>query len=142
YFNKLVIPFPALYKKIDEVVENLTMNDFIVNNDVDYENAKEVQIVDSYDQIQKVYMTKEDALKTAAHEGKALIQEKKRTYLVDKEMFLEDKKRYIKESYLMAVENLKSEDTLYASRNETNNRLDTNFTNMAKELLKIIYDEN
>ena len=62
-------------------------------------------------------------------------------FATDLYKFVYNKKHEITENYLEALINL-DEKNFYASRNETNNRLDTNLTNFPSILLEVLLEDN
>lgn len=78
----------------------------------------------------------------ADQKEKVLVDNGKKIIMVDEAYFLMEQKQFTRMAWTSAVDNLTSHNTLYAHRNETNNRLDTNFTNLPKPLWKQILIEN
>jgi hypothetical protein len=88
----------------------------------------------------KYWMQKELAIDKAKKEKQFLIQDGDNFYIGHPEEFLIRKKISILQSYKSSIKNIEYKN-FYGKRNETNNRLDTNLTNMPKLLVnKICYD--
>ncbi|MDG3582033.1 hypothetical protein [Galbibacter pacificus] len=141
-FKKLSIPFPKLYAKRDEIIDDMSISDYPAFEDVKWGGCRRVQEIDLDGFVEDRFITWKDAAVTADATNRVLVEKNKRFYIIDAEMLMVMAKEDAYKSYTASIENLKSEDTLYANRNETNNRLDTNFTNMKSELYGIIKEEN
>ncbi|WP_136465511.1 hypothetical protein [Flagellimonas onchidii] len=138
-FRTLTIPFPKLYRRIEKEVEFITVQHYKIDNEVKFP-YKEVTVRELWDdgQYDKIgVLTKKQALDEARSNGKTLIDTGYGIIIADLDFFVARQKDYVGKSWKQAVDNL-TVKTLYAKRNETNNRLDTNFTNLAKPLYDII----
>jgi hypothetical protein len=161
-FSERKIPFIKLYKKVEQITNELSLDDLKINLEARYEGRKAVAIFENNPQVLEMEENERgkikfinrgygnttkhltfDSLVYLSHEMSLdVVNDGGKIYLCDSYDYLESKRRYIKLSYLNAIENLKDEQTLYASRNKTNNRLDTNFTGLASDLYEIILVEN
>ena len=114
YFNSIV---PASFK-----------TDFEINKKVFNYNDK--------------YLTKDQALEKSSKMGVTIIEDYNgKIYFDNLTDFVNKKREAIFSSYYESILNL-SEGHFYASRNETNNRLDTNLTNLPSLLLNVIKEDN
>lgn len=88
-----------------------------------------------------IHIKKEKAIEKAISEGKTLIQHKSKASIDNIDEFV--KKRKISKVYndMILIQDL-VDKKFRSSRNETNNRQDTNFTNMSGYLLKVVKDDN
>lgn len=124
------------YKKIKAI----EINRFNVNE----------QIVDEYFQaiIKKgneqttYWLTRDNALLIAKKEGLSLIQDHRMFYITDADEFIQLKKQALTASYIGSIDRIEKK-YWYADRNDTNNRLDSNITNLCGDLMdEIIHDNN
>lgn len=84
----------------------------------------------------KSWISIERALYKAIKSGHNLINVKNNEYMImDYEEFLQVKSIQLKHSYMSHVSRFKN-NRLYAKRNKTNNRLDSNFTSLPSAMLK------
>lgn len=88
-----------------------------------------------------IHLKKEKAIEKASNEGKTLIQHKNKASIENLDEFI--KKRKISKLYndIILIQDL-VDKKFRSSRNETNNRQDTNFTNMSGYLLDVVKDDN
>lgn len=143
-FRLLNIPFDKLYPYIDNKVKHLSISDYITDKKVDWAFPKmDVTEIDE-DWLFTVHkkLVKKEALLIADQKNKIIVNDGKKICMVDPEYFIMEQKNFTKMAWTASVENLVDESTLYGKRNKTNNRLDTNFTNMSKDLFEIILDHN
>jgi len=89
----------------------------------------------------KVWMATELAIRQANEQKSFLIEDEGRYYIMDEYEFLLMKKSAIYIAYRKAILNM-DKGLYFSQRNTTNNRLDTNFTNMANVLTKQICKDN
>lgn len=87
------------------------------------------------------YTTLTNALKDAKEQSANVIQYKDKFFIDEVEYFLLRKQRSVAISYWKAFDKLCSK-VIYANRNATNNRLDTNLTSLPKILFNKIVEEN
>jgi hypothetical protein len=143
-FQKLKIPFGKLYAAIDDTIKRISLLDYDTDDRVEWTYIKEQVFIieDDWNYRELGYLTKEEALLYADLYDKVLIDTGDKKVIADPKYFLWQTKEFTRESWTQSVDSLASQDTLYAQRNDTNNRLDSNFTNMPKELYEIILREN
>lgn len=131
------------YKKVDvlkkEYLDNLTINSFILNDSIDKEKFNVIFRKGRSEK--KYWMTKEAALAKAKSMGMNLIQDKDHVYIMPDNEFLEMKRQSKNIAYTDSINRLKK-GILYARRNKTNNRLDTNYTNLPGFITKEIFRQN
>lgn len=135
--DSLEVDYEKLIDEIKNKIKNTTMSSFKFKNKIKEEKF-EVTFLTSG---RKKWITKKKANSIAKFNYESLIKDGKNYYIGGKEQFLEYKKRNMLYSYMDSIERLKEGD-LYAKRNATNGRLDTNFTNMPSFLLKEIMNQN
>ena len=131
-FNTLVIDLPKLK---EASLNNLTNLDYKSNESIDdrilfYNNG-----------YKKYPLTKKRALQIAKEDGLDVIQDGITLFFCKKEEFLQNAvelKQFHHNSVLKKLEH----KILHANRNKTNNRLDTNITNMPSFMLEIIKQDN
>ena len=134
--NQLNINVHRLQKIANKIVEDLSIDDFVVNEKID---DIIVKITESNN---KDYFIKRDnAIIKAKESGKSLIQDGRRFLIENEEIFIDNKKKFIHISYINSIKRLEYKSH-YANRNPTNKRLDTNFTNMASVMVDDICKEN
>lgn len=137
--KKLNIYEEELYKLTDDYVKSLTIENFNINEKVTKEafNVKYLSSVKN----KKYWMQKELAIEKAKKENQTLIQDGDNFYIGCPEDFIIRKKVSIQQSYNASIKNIEYKN-FYGKRNETNNRLDTNLTNMPKLLVNRICYNN
>lgn len=132
---KLDIDFDKLRKIIKQRITNLSIEEFKTNED----------ITQSLIELEKDGVTikigTDKALERANLEGKTLIQDKARFVIEDEKEFILRKRIAFKLSYDEAVRQIENKQ-YRAARNTTNNRLDTNLTNMCSDLVNEICNQN
>lgn len=143
-FRLLEIPFDKMYAKIDEKVNNLTIYDYKTDDKVDWFFSKMdvTEIDEDWLFTNRKGLTKEEALLIAEQKQKLIVNDGKKICMVDPDYFILEQRNFTKMAWTASVDNLADESTLYGKRNKTNNRLDTNFTNLSKELYDIILNHN
>ncbi len=119
-----------------EEIEKVKIEDFKINDNVS-RDAFNV----SFGKDKKYWMTKEKAIEKSLELDKTLIQDENKFYIVDEYEFILRKKSSMLQSYQDAINKLVNKK-FYGKRNTTNNRLDTNLTNMAKILTNEVCSEN
>lgn len=87
------------------------------------------------------WMTKDNALRIAAEENLTLIQDQKKFWLANLEEFVTMKKNVFTDAYMGSIDKIEK-GYWYADRNCTNNRLDSNITNLCSDLTKEIIESN
>ena len=90
----------------------------------------------------ETYLTKEQALEKSRKLGVSIIEDYNgKIYFDNITDFVNKKREAIFSSYLESILGM-SNKCFYADRNSTNNRLDSNITNMPSLLLEVIKDDN
>lgn len=145
-FDRLHIPFEKMYKAIDEKVGSICLNDYSHDEAIDWPYRMKVHELSENWLFTPLYdgkrLTKKEAINVADQREKVLVDNGKKIIMVDEAYFLAEQKQFTEMAWTSAVDNLSSHETLYAHRNKTNNRLDTNFTNLPKKLWETILYEN
>lgn len=135
--DNLQIDYKIIEKQIKNKIEDLNISRFKCDNKIKAEKFEVMFLTSGTVK----WITKKKAQSIANYNHETLIQDGKNFYIGGKEQFLEYKKRNLYLSYTDSIERLKTGD-LYAKRNKTNGRLDTNFTNMPSFILKEIMKQN
>ena len=143
-FGLLDIPFDKLYQHIEEKVSNIFIDDFEIDERVDWihPTMKVYEIDENWMVDEGSSMTKKEALLIADQKNKTIIFDGKKVCIVERDYFIMEQKNFLRTAWTSSVDNLADESTLYAKRNNTNYRLDTNFTNLSSELYEIILRHN
>jgi hypothetical protein len=109
-------------------VEKIKIEDFKINENVNRDSFNV-----SFGGDKKYWMSKEKAIQKSIELDKTLIQDDNKFYVIDEYEFILRKKSSVLQSYQDAINKIANKK-FYGKRNSTNNRLDTNLTNMAKVL--------
>ena len=117
-------------------IEKVKIEDFKRN-----ENVSRDSFNVTFGNDKKYWMSKEKAIEKSIELNKTLIQDETKFYIVDEYEFILRKKTAMLQSYQDAINKLVTKK-FYGKRNSTNNRLDTNLTNMAKVLTNEVCLEN
>lgn len=118
-------------------IRNVNINDFQTNEEI-LEEAFPVYL-DGKEEVK--YFTLKGALSLAKKQNKTLIKDKRKYFITSEEKFIKNKKAEKLISDLSSIKCLK--DQVYrANRNLTNNRLDTNITNMSGYLKDVLIYDN
>jgi hypothetical protein len=133
----LKIDKKALMDITDEYIETITIDKYKVDEEVDGRIAMKV----SYGKGKRYFMQRAVALRKAKEDMKSLIQDGDEFYIMSISEFILRKKISALQAYYDAINKL-YDKKIYGKRNDTNNRLDTNLTNMAKILVKDICEKN
>lgn len=124
-----------LMKIVENKITSIKESDFIIN-----ENIIERQVpMTSNGKV--FYMTRENAIAKAKEQNKDLIKDGKRYVIDTLQAHIAKKKESVRVSYTNAIMSLEMKD-FRASRNNTNNRLDTNLTNLCSDLTDMICEDN
>lgn len=131
------------YKKLKEIaskkIDSITIDSFKTGETV---SANYFQVIIKKKESQyKYWMTKENALRIAKEDNLTLIQDHKTFYITNAEEFIITKKNVYKDAYFGSIEKIEK-GYWYADRNSTNNRLDSNITNLCGDLMEEIIKEN
>lgn len=140
-FKDLTIPFDTLYEEVEAHVQGMSLTDYKYNLDAEYKGVREITVWDG-NNIYNKRVSFHTAKQTAMQLDKDIIKDKDTIIIADMQDYLDQKRLYTYQSWTTVVDNLKSEDTIYAKRNKTNHRLDTNFTSMPSKLYDIILEAN
>lgn len=137
--DSLVIDYNNLESILKDKLDNLSIDQF----EVDYQiQAKSVQLNITYGKENKrFYTSTTNAIAMAQKQGKSLINDEGKFKIDTIEGFIHKKKHAINFYYQNSITRLKNKNYM-ATRNETNNRLDTNLTNMSSLLVDEICLQN
>lgn len=124
----------------DSKMSELSIKNFRINEQI-LEDSFEVIIKDGNYTSQPFFIKREDALKKAQERGRTLIQDKRRFFIMNVDEFIRMKKNVYNLYYTDCISKL-SKGIWLANRNDTNRRLDTNLTNLCKDLTNIIVEDN
>lgn len=134
--NSLVIDYYKLMDLIENKINNILVKDFQVDEQIKEKTIK-MQSTDG-----KLYYTKTvNAIAMAKSKGYCIIKDDGRYGMAILSNFIHNKKQSIGFSYLTSLLRLQRKN-LKAERNNTNKRLDTNFTNMSSVLVDEICFQN
>lgn len=140
-FKRLKIPSNILSKILEKKLNGLSISDFKTNENIYFHGRRNIRIYKNYSFIER-QLTLKDALKICEIEGKSLIQDKSKLYLMYEYDFLCEKRTYINWYWGAAIEDLKEDVTIRANRDKTSRRLHTNFSNLPNDLFSVICKEN
>lgn len=133
----LKIDKKALLDITDKQVEEITIDKYKVDEQVDDRMVLKV----SFGKGKRYFMQRSTALRKAKEDLKNLIQDGDEFFIMSKLEFVLRKKISVLQAYTDAINKL-YDKKIYGKRNNTNNRLDTNLTNMAKVLVKDLCEKN
>ncbi|CAA6810222.1 MAG: Unknown protein, partial [uncultured Sulfurovum sp.] len=137
--ESLEINTKKLKEMTKERMDNLSISNFRTNEDIEDNNFKVCLKNDNFEM--NYWSSTENAIKKAKEKGLTLIQDKSRYYIMDANVFINMKRDYILASYSDSINKI-DKRYWYASTNPTNNRLDTNITNLCGELMNEITESN
>lgn len=120
-------------------IDDLSIEDFKMGSQISDQKFQVRMFVGS--ELKNRWITKEDALELARLNFKELIQDKKAFYIMTPEEFIARKRLMTHISHQDAITRLVKR-YWNVSRNTTNNRLDTNLTNLASPILDVIMETN
>jgi hypothetical protein len=120
-------------------IDDISIEDFKTRTQISEQKFQVRMFVGA--ELKNRWITKEDALELARLNGKELIQDKKAFYIMTPEEFIARKKLMTQISHEDAITRLVKKYWT-VSRNTTNNRLDTNLTNLASPILDVIMELN
>ena len=126
--NHIKVDRKVLMKLSSDEIEKIKIEDFKTNEDVSRDSFNV-----SFGTDKKYWMSKEKAIEKSIELNKTLIQDDSKFYIIDEYDFILRKKSSVLQSYQDAINKIVNKK-FYGKRNTTNNRLDTNLTNMAKIL--------
>lgn len=137
--KQLNIDTKKLISITNEKIDKLNISSFRVNEEISEDSIYVCFKKGNYEQ--RYNTTTEKALETARKHNISLIQDKRKFFLMDEGEFIAMKKDFILASYTDSISKIEKK-YWYADRNATNQRLDTNITNMCGELMKEIINSN
>lgn len=126
-----------LIQLTEQYAESIQISDFKINSQIDN---------DFFEVIDRKYGTKrmttlQRAIEVATARGMAVIKDRNKYYLDYADHFISEKKRAVRFHYLKAIDKL-NKGIYYVHRNQTNNRLDTNLTNLCELITEQIMEDN
>lgn len=135
--KQLSINKDLLIQITEQHANSITLLDFKVNEQIDN---------DYFEVFDRRYGTNrmttlEGAIEVATASGMMVIKDRNKYYLDFPNQFIQEKKRAIQFHYSKAINKL-DKGIWFVHRNTTNNRLDTNLTNLCELLTKKILIEN
>lgn len=134
--NSLVIDYYKLMDLVKTKINNLSIKDFQVNEQI---KEKIIKMQSTYG---KSYFTKTvDAIAMAKSKGNSIVRDDGKCGMAQLSNFIHNKKQSIGHSYLTSLVRLQKKN-FKAERNLTNKRLDTNITNMSSMLVDEICLQN
>lgn len=137
--DSLIINKESLLEIANKKINFLTIKNFNVNEQIE---EQFIQLIEKKgNTVKKYWMTLEAAIVKAKVSGRLVIQDKTNFFLMDEKEFILNKKESILDSYNTSIHQLVSK-YYFANRNITNNRLDTNITNMCSDLVDRICNDN
>lgn len=136
-FQALKINRENLIQISDEYAESINISDFKVNKQIDN---------DFFEVIDRKYGNKrmttlDRAIEVATARGMVVIKDRSKYYMDYSDHFIREKRRAIRFHYRKAIDKL-HKGIYYVHRNTTNNRLDTNLTNLCELLNEQIMEDN
>ncbi len=135
--KQLSINEDKLFQLTEHHADSVTLLDFKVNNQIDN---------DFFEVIDRKFGSKRmttlvRAIEVASARGMVVIKDRNKYYIDYPDNFIGEKKRVIRFHYRKAINKL-HKGICYVHRNETNNRLDSNLTNLCELLTKEIMLDN
>lgn len=126
-----------LIQLTEQHAESISISDFKVDQQIENE------FFEVFDRRNGNYrmITKERAIEIAVARGMSVIQDRNKFYLDYTTLFIQEKRQAIRFHYIKAINKL-NKAIWFVHRNETNNRLDTNLTNLSELLTKNLMLEN
>ena len=125
-----------LYDLASKELEKVVIENYNVNEQIDRDTVNVI-----FKGKKRYWMKRDEAIKVATESCKALIQDKSMFYVIHPVEFILKKKTAIFQAYMDAVNKL-VDGHFYGKRNTTNNRLDSNITNLAKALTNEVCRQN
>lgn len=136
--SSLKVDRKSLIRITAEEVEKVSISDFNINENV---TRDAFNVYFDRGKSKKYWMTKEQAIKKSVELGQILIQDESKFYISDEHDFILSKKSSMLITYSDSINKMFNKK-FYGKRNSTNNRMDTNLTNMAKVLTNEMCTEN
>lgn len=141
--NALEYPTELLEATLNQLVEDISIEDFNVDEQIAKGSYKvKFPSVKDYDNDKLNYFDSDWVIDYAKSEKLSAIEDDGTIYIKSIEKFLTDKKKVVQISNQKAIEKLANGHWHTTDRNETNQRLDSPFTNLNKELFEIIKRHN
>lgn len=137
--KQLKIDRDKLMKITMNKFNSITISDFKTNEQINETRIEVIFKNGNYES--KYWTTLDNALEKAKEYNFSLIQDKRKFYIMDEEEFIHLKKDFIFCSYRDSIDKLEKK-YYYASRNSTNNRFDSNITNMCNKIIDEIMQKN
>lgn len=135
--DKIDIGYEEIFQKSKDSLAKINISNLTLGN-----NIKEgVYKVFIKGKEEPKYLKKEQAENIAKSLGLTFFLDKRKCLITDVEEYLKQKRYHKIISDVTSLVSLK-EGYYRANRNTTNNRLDTNFTNMSSDLLSVIKEQN
>ena len=134
--STLKIDYSKLETIVNNRVKNICISDFDLNENILADTIK-ISIPNG----KEYYLNTVDAIKIAKSRNEDLIKDGKRYVIANVDKYIEEKKIAIGFSYINSINRLRN-GCYISKRNTTNNRLDTNLTNMYSELVNEICIQN
>lgn len=135
--NQLLINKNKLLQITEQHAESITLSDFKVNNQIDNDFF---EVIDRKFGSRRM-TTLVRAIEVASVRGMVVIKDRNKYYIDYPDQFILEKKRAIRFHYRKAINKL-HKGIWYVHRNDTNNRLDSNLTNLCEILTKEIMLDN
>ena len=135
FIKGLYIPYNDLYDTLNQKLYDTIQKKYVENYGI-----KET-LVKVFDGNKSYYMNRDKAIAKATKLGTTLFEDDGEYFIMDKAQYRKIKLKNIECSYRSAIENIRA-GNFYASRNRTNERLDSNLTNMAGCLFNVIAEAN
>jgi hypothetical protein len=141
-FKNLIFDELKLREIVKKRIEEFSLSDYLIDDDI-IEEILEVTYTDRNGFVQTRFMNRESALINSAENGQNLIYSKKnnRCYSYKLEDFILSKKTAIERYYIESILKLVRKK-VYARRNKTNFRVDSNMTNCPSILFGQIMSDN
>lgn len=133
--DSLKLDYDLLYDVIKTHLDNIEISNFMIDEEI-----LPISIGIKQDNGKVVYKNVKNVL-ASLNKGECLIKDKSNYKIVFPEQFLAKKKATMLMYYVNSIERFKN-SSFSVKRNTTNNRLDTNLTNMASVLVDEICRQN
>lgn len=125
-----------LYDLASKELEKVVIENYNVNEQIDRDVVNVI-----FKGKKKYWMKRDEAIKAATESCKVLVQDKSMFYVMHPMEFILKKKTAMFQAYMDAINKL-VDGHFYGKRNSTNNRLDSNITNLAKVLTNEVCRQN
>lgn len=138
-FKQLVINTERLHQITNDVVSNVRISNYKVNNQIKVDTIELIDSTPTY--TNKYHISLEKAITKATEKGFLIIEDKRKYFIVDEQTFIQNKKAAILIHYTNSIEQLANGNFKFGINN-TNGRLDTNITNMPSVLVDQIIEDS